>query len=511
MNNLINETLKQLEESARKYHTLSCCIEQIKDIVSETMDVDSDELVVNVDIDDTIDVDDFSDEDDLDEDEEVDEPIEDAEAESSEDSSVQDNEKLEESSASTSDDVICVSDPKVGILLKMLLYSLRINGHAENKHASVKLDTVYGKLTLVEMESRETVYNFDNAELMFVEVRNDMFVLHPLSYDNSCLVGIYAVVKKDENVAQSYCVPIADLKQPFIVDEITDAEIEKAVEAEGYFECPVVYYKITKPEHSCKGVKYCGYTHYLFNNDPKIHKQGIHFTSSPSRLLHWYRGVNSDFHVFKVQVPDDAIIVSNRSGDIFATDDIIIGEEIPMDEVTKLVLKSKNAQVYEELNGKESSNISSENDEDSKKNDILITYAETTAQDMDSLKNALLFEDASPDEIEGLVVPTAFGDLIAVHVPYNRLDDVINLCNSDEFPLSFWPARLNDTKINIIHDFVLSEGLHVVLRKNQILSHQYEVPMSRAVFTTSFKTFNPERIKDVYKNMKEKERFSLPE
>lgn len=75
-------------------------------------------------------------------------------------------------------------------------------------------------------------------------------------------------------------------------------------------------------------------------------------------------------------------------------------------------------------------------------------------------------------------MPTAFGDLIAVHVPYNRLDDVINLCNSDEFPLSFWPARLNDTKINIIHDFVLSEGLHVVLRKNQILSHQYEVPMS---------------------------------
>ena len=136
---------------------------------------------------------------------------------------------------------------------------------------------------------------------------------------------------------------------------------------------------------------------------------------------------------------------------------------------------------------------------------------ETTAQDMDSLKNALLFEDASPDEIEGLVVPTAFGDLIAVHVPYDRLDDVISLCNSDEFPLSFWPARLNDTKINIIHDFVLSEGLHVVLRKNQIPSHQYEVPMSRAVFTASFKTFNPERIKDVYKNMKEKERFSLPE
>lgn len=407
------------------------------------------------------------------------------------------------------DNIICMYDPRMQATLDFLFYSFRKD--VEKKLIpTIRLSTFDGELCLVGLNPYQAK-NFRSKKngLMAAEVKNDMIVLRALSADIPSDSCVYAVVDKDDINGENYCVTVINDEENwksknynYIVNLAGIDAIDTSVI--DYFTPPTIYFKITRPDCTCKGIKYEAYTNYAYEGKTEIHKSGIHFTSDPGLLLSWYKNVTPDFHIFKVQVPQCANIEEDMEKDIYVTDDIIIGEEIPFKDVLKMTVKEIENTVHETPMEDSADDTSDDNKE------MDISYVESIARTPDSVRKAFRFEGASEEKIEGFVAPTYFGDVIIAHVPQSRIDDIIDINNNDDIEFMFSPVSLTKSlKIHFSHEHELEGGIYAILPKKQVRLIKGDVEMRRAVFTTGFKAFDPFDIFQVYKHMKDKERFSV--
>lgn len=426
------------------------------------------------------------------------------------------------------DNIICMYDPRMQATLDCLFYLFRKDVQ-KKRIPTVRLNTSYGELCLVGLNPYQAKnYKSEKNGLMAAEVKNDMIILRALSADIPSDSYVYAVVNKDDINSENYCVTFkiniinVKLHDIFLhvfvindeenweskdynhianwvagIDAIDTSDIE-------YFIPPTIYFKITRPDCTCKGVKYEAYSKYTYKGKIEIHKSGIHFTSDPGLLLSWYKNVTPDFHIFKVQVTQHANIEKEMEKDIYVTDDIIIGEEIPFKDVLKMTVKEIEDTVHETPMEDSADDTSDDNKE------MDISYVESIARTPDSVRKAFRFEGASEEKIEGFVAPTYFGDVIIAHVPHGRIADIVDINNNDDIEFMFSPVSLTKSlKIHFSHECGLEGGIYAILPKKQVRLIKGDVEIRRAVFTTGFKAFDPFDIFQVYKHMKDKERFSV--
>ena len=415
------------------------------------------------------------------------------------------------------DNVICMYDPEMQEALDSLFYVFK-DDVRRNRIPTVMLSTFDGDLCLVGLTPYQAKnYKSEKNGLMAAEVKNDMIVLHALSADTPSDSCVYAVVDKDDINDENYCVTVIDDEENWKVENYNYirnsvyfnwvAGIDKIdTSAVGYFIPPTICFKITKPDYTCRGAKYEAYTNYAYEGEVEIHKSGIHFTSDPGLLLSWYKNVTPDFHIFKVQVSQCANVKKDMEKDIYVTNDIVIGEEIPFKDVMKMTVKEIENTIHETP----MENSADDTSDDDKEMDI--SYVESIARTPDSVRKAFRFEGASEEKIEGFVAPTYFGDVIIAHVPHGRIDDIVDINNNDDIEFMFSPVTLTESlKIHFSHECGLEGGTYAVLPKKQERLIKADVEIRRAVFTTAFKAFDPFDVFQVYKHMKDKERFSLPE
>lgn len=408
------------------------------------------------------------------------------------------------------DNIICMYDPRMQATLDCLFYSFR-KDVGKKLIPTIRLSTFDGELCLVGLNPYQAK-NFRSKKngLMAAEVKNDMIVLRALSADIPSDSCVYAVVDKDDINGENYCVTVINDEENWKsknynhianwvagIDAIDTSDIE-------YFIPPTIYFKITRPDYTCKGVKYKAYSKYAYKGEIKIHKSGIHFTFDPGLLLSWYKNVTPDFHIFKVQVPQCVKIEEDMEKYIYVTSNIIIGEEIPFKDVLKMTVKEIKKTVHEAPR-EDSSDDTSDDDKE-----MDISYVESIARTPDSVRKAFRFEGASEEKIEGFVAPTYFGNVIIAHVPQGRIDDIVDINNNDDIEFVFSPVSLTKSlKIHFSHEHELEGGIYAILPKKQVRLIKGDVEIRRAVFTTAFKAFDPFDIFQVYKHMKDKERFSV--
>ena len=408
------------------------------------------------------------------------------------------------------DNVICMYDPEMQEALDSLFYVFR-DDVRRKRIPTVMLSTFDGDLCLVGLTPYQAKsFKSEKNGLMAAEVKNDMIVLHALSADTPSDSCVYAVVDKDDINGENYCVTVIDDEENWKVenynyiingaagiDEIDTFDIE-------YFIPPTIYFKITRPDYTCKGVKYKAYSKYAYKGEIKIHKSGIHFTFDPGLLLSWYKNVTPDFHIFKVQVPQCVKIEEDMEKDIYVTSNIIIGEEISFEDVLKMTVKEIEKTVHETPR-EDSADDTSDDDKE-----MDISYVESIARTPDSVRKAFRFEDASEEKIEGFVAPTYFGNVIIAHVPHGRIEDIVDINNNDDIEFMFSPVSLTkNLEIHFSHECGLEGGTYAILPKKQERLIKNDVEIRRAIFTTAFKAFDPFDIFQVYKHMKDKERFSV--
>ena len=408
------------------------------------------------------------------------------------------------------DNIICMYDPRMQATLDFLFYSFRKD--VEKKLIpTIRLSTFDGELYLVGLNPYQAK-NFRSKKngLMAAEVKNDMIVLRALSADIPSDSCVYAVVDKDDINGENYCVTVINDEENWDsknynhianwvagIDAIDTSDIE-------YFIPPTIYFKITRPDYTCKGVKYKAYSKYAYKGEIKIHKSGIHFTFDPGLLLSWYKNVTPDFHIFKVQVPQCVKTEEDMEKNIYVTSNIIIGEEIPFEDALKMTVKEIEKTVHETPR-EDSADDTSDDDKE-----MDISYVESIARTPDSVRKAFRFEDASEEKIEGFVAPTYFGNVIIAHVPHGRIEDIVDINNNDDIEFMFSPVSLTKSlKIHFSHECGLEGGTYAILPKKQVRLIKGDVEIRRAVFTTTFKAFDPFDIFQVYKHMKDKERFSV--
>ena len=408
------------------------------------------------------------------------------------------------------DNVICMYDPEMQEALDSLFYVFR-DDVRRKRIPTVMLSTFDGDLCLVGLTPYQAKsFKSEKNGLMAAEVKNDMIVLHALSADTPSDSCVYAVVDKDDINGENYCVTVIDDEENWKVenynyiingaagiDEIDTSDIE-------YFIPPTIYFKITRPDYTCKGVKYKAYSKYAYKGEIKIHKSGIHFTFDPGLLLSWYKNVTPDFHIFKVQVPQCVKIEEDMEKDIYVTSNIIIGEEISFEDVLKMTVKEIEKTVHETPR-EDSADDTSDDDKE-----MDISYVESIARTPDSVRKAFRFEDASEEKIEGFVAPTYFGNVIIAHVPHGRIEDIVDINNNDDIEFMFSPVSLTkNLEIHFSHECGLEGGTYAILPKKQERLIKNDVEIRRAIFTTAFKAFDPFDIFQVYKRMKDKEKFSV--
>jgi hypothetical protein len=99
-------------------------------------------------------------------------------------------------------------------------------------------------------------------------------------------------------------------------------------------------YKVTNPDYTCRGVKYeIGQT-YEMNGEIKVCDRGFHFCVKASDCFEYY-DFNSENHVLRIEALGD-IDGDPEKDNKLCTNKIKILEEIPWDEVLRIVNEGKN-------------------------------------------------------------------------------------------------------------------------------------------------------------------------
>ena len=206
------------------------------------------------------------------------------------------------------------------------------------------MPTIYGIAMFVDMG--EYGYSVGRVESLFkgeysvlpVEVNtmtydngmvNEMFVYNPTLEDEAVKYALI-VPKQDVNKDVGYTFPINGSYAGMGGVATDPVDMVNAVRTlygtiNEPITLPIIGYKVTKPDGSCKGMVY--ETNQLFTTDEEIvmHRSGFHFALNPNMLKTWYKGPYINNRPWIVQA--GPYVEQNNRG-IAVSDGIIFVKEL---------------------------------------------------------------------------------------------------------------------------------------------------------------------------------------
>lgn len=219
-----------------------------------------------------------------------------------------------------------------------------------NAILTLPMPTIYGMAMLVDMGKYN--YSVGRVESLFKGEYSVLPVtIEPLmygdNYENEAFV--YDPALEDENVVYALIIPKQDVNKDVgyvfpmqgsyagMGGVATDpVDMVNAVRTlYGTFDnpltLPVIGYKVTKPDGTCKGKMYEPDQYYTTDEEIVMHKSGFHFAMRPDMLKTWYKGPYIDNLPWVVQA--GPYVEKNAHG-VAVSNGIIFVKELDWDDVT---------------------------------------------------------------------------------------------------------------------------------------------------------------------------------
>lgn len=214
------------------------------------------------------------------------------------------------------------------------------------------MPTVYGVAMLVDMSKYnysvgrvETLFNGEYSVLPVTieslmyddEKQNEAFVYDPALEDENVKYALI-VPKQEVNKDVGYIFPMRGSYAGMGGVATDPVDMVNAVRTlygtitdTDPVTLPVIGYKVTKPDGTCKGMAYEPDQYYTTDGEVVMHKSGFHFATRPEMLKTWYKGPYINNRPWIVQA--GPYVETNAKG-IAVSNGIIFVEELCWNDLT---------------------------------------------------------------------------------------------------------------------------------------------------------------------------------